>query len=219
MNEPLTRAVSRADRASRRHAVASALRRVGLNEDYLARRPRQLSGGQAQRVAIARALINDPMVLVLDEPTASLDQSVRGRLLATLQAIQEQQEIGYLFITHDLASVRKLAHRVVVMYLGSIVEEGPADEILNNPQHPYTKALLRAAPSLDRGQRWEWQPLPGETPSADIVPPGCPFASRCPDVVDKCRTAMPALSPIAPRHHVACFVAHDRARAAVTSGD
>lgn len=206
VSEPLVRA-RRGDRQSRRKSVAAALQRVGLNEDYLQRRPRELSGGQAQRVAIARALVAEPRVLVLDEPTASLDQSLRGQLLATLRSLQQDRGLAYLFITHDLASVRRLAHRVVVMYLGSVVEEGPVGTILNEPAHPYTKALLRAAPTFERRSKGVWHPLPGETPSAAVIPPGCPFASRCPDVTDECRTRVPALTALSRGHDVACLVA------------
>jgi oligopeptide/dipeptide ABC transporter ATP-binding protein len=203
--EPLDRA-RRGDRQFRREAVASALQRVGLNADYLQRRPHELSGGQAQRVAIARALVAEPRLLVLDEPTASLDQSLRGQLLATLRSLQQERGLAYLFITHDLASVRRLAHRVVVMYLGSVVEDGPVDTILNEPAHPYTKALLRAAPTFERRDKGAWHPLPGETPSATVIPPGCPFANRCPDVTSECRTRVPQLTPVG-RQKVACMVA------------
>lgn len=206
VGEPLVRARI-GDRSTRRTAVASALRQVGLNQDYLQRRPGELSGGQSQRVAVARALVAEPRVVVLDEPTASLDQSLRGQLLATLRSVQQERGLAYLFITHDLASVRRLAHRVVVMYLGSVVEEGPVETILNEPSHPYTKALLRAAPTFERRAKDAWHLLPGETPSASVIPPGCPFASRCPDVTAECRTRMPRLTSVGRRHDVACLVA------------
>lgn len=210
VGEPLAAsrpATHRGDRAAQRRAIVAALRRVGLGEHYLRRRPSELSGGQAQRVAIARALIAGPQVVVLDEPTASLDQSLRGRLLATLRSIQQERGLGYLFITHDLASVRRLAHRVIVMYLGSIVEQGPAAAILDSPAHPYTQALLRAAPTFGVGRRQTWQPLPGETPSATEVPPGCPFVGRCAVAVEECVTRRPLLTRLDDHREVACFVA------------
>lgn len=206
VGEPLVRA-GIGDRNSRRTAVASALRQVGLDEDYLRRRPGELSGGQAQRVAVARALVAEPRVVVLDEPTASLDQSLRGQLLAMLRSVQQDRGLAYLFITHDLASVRRLAHRVVVMYLGSVVEEGPVETVLHEPSHPYTKALLRAAPTFERRARDTWHTLPGETPSASVIPAGCPFASRCPDVTAECRARMPQLTSVGRHHDVACLVA------------
>lgn len=222
VGEPLTGSRYGRNRAPKRDAVVAALRRVGLGDQYLERRPGELSGGQAQRVAIARALIAEPQVVVLDEPTASLDQSLRSRLLGTLRSIQDERGIGYVFITHDLESVRRLAHRIIVMYLGSIVEQGPADVILNDPAHPYTQALLRAVPTFGTGRRQTWQPLPGETPSATEVPPGCPFASRCPVAVDECVESVPLLSPLDDHHDVACFVAfaraYERAHPAGTDG-
>jgi oligopeptide/dipeptide ABC transporter ATP-binding protein len=211
VGEPLMRSGRGCDRATRRSAITAALRRVALSERYLQRRPNELSGGQAQRVAIARALIAQPQVIVLDEPTASLDQSMRGRLLATLRSVQEEHSLAYLFITHDIESVRRFAHRVVVMYLGSIVEHGPTDTVLNNPAHPYTKALLRAAPRFGRGRRQPAETLPGETPSAAEIPSGCPFASRCEDVVAACTQQLPQLLPFDKQRSVACLVALGRA--------
>jgi oligopeptide/dipeptide ABC transporter ATP-binding protein len=185
--------------------VVEALRTVGLGPEYRSRRPRELSGGQQQRVAIARALICNPDLVVLDEPTASLDQSVRSRVVALLERLQQERQVGYLFISHDLTTVRRIAHRVAVMYLGRIVEVAPTEELFENPQHPYTKALLAAAPVPDPRRRKRVVPLQGETPSASDLPSGCSFQSRCPLVHDRCRTTHPQLEPLATHHHVECF--------------
>ena len=185
--------------------VVAALRTVGLGPEYRKRRPRELSGGQQQRVAIARALICDPELVVLDEPTASLDQSVRSRVVALLQQLQEERRVGYLFISHDLTTVRRIAHRVAVMYLGRIVEVAPTEELFENPQHPYTRALLAAAPVPDPRRRKRVVPLEGETPSASDLPVGCSFQTRCPLVHDRCRKEYPQLGPFAPDHGVECF--------------
>jgi oligopeptide transport system ATP-binding protein len=185
--------------------VVEALKAVGLGPEYRNRRPRELSGGQQQRVAIARALVCDPELVVLDEPTASLDQSVRSRVVALLQQLQSDRQVGYLFISHDLTTVRRIAHRVAVMYLGRIVELAPTEDLFENPQHPYTKALLAAAPVADPRRKKQVVPLRGETPSASNLPVGCAFQDRCPLVHDTCRTTHPALEPWSPGHHVECF--------------
>jgi oligopeptide/dipeptide ABC transporter ATP-binding protein len=203
--EPLVRSGT-GNRATRHAAVVAALKRVGLDEAYLHRRPRELSGGQAQRVAVARALIADPRFVVLDEPTASLDQSVRSKLLVTLRSLQRDSGVGYLFISHDMASVRRVAHRVVVMYLGQVVEEGDTETVFSRPAHPYTRALLSAIPPADPEQEWSMTVLPGETPSPSEIPAGCPFASRCPEVVERCRAEMPSLRPVSPGHQASCLL-------------
>jgi oligopeptide transport system ATP-binding protein len=205
--EPLVRA-GIGDRASRRAAVIAALRRVGLGEDYVRRKPHELSGGQAQRVAVARALIAEPRVVVLDEPTASLDQSVRSRLLVMLRQIQQDSGLGYLFISHDMASVRRLADRIVVMYLGQVMEEGDTETVFSRPTHPYTRALLAAIPPPDPHQEWSMTVLAGETPSATEIPAGCPFAARCPEVVPACRAESPELRPVGTAHRVSCLLVH-----------
>lgn len=185
--------------------VVEVLRTVGLGPEYRTRRPRELSGGQQQRVAIARALICDPELVVLDEPTASLDQSVRSRVVALLQHLQSERQVGYLFISHDLTTVRRIAHRVAVMYLGRIVEVAPTEQLFESPQHPYTQALLAAAPEADPRRRKRVVPLQGETPSAANLPVGCAFQDRCPLVHDVCRTTQPLLEPSSAQHHVECF--------------
>lgn len=190
--------------------VEEVLRLVGLGPDYRRRLPRQLSGGQQQRVAIARALMPDPDLVVLDEPTSSLDQSVRGRIIALLRSIQEQRGVAYLFISHDLSTVRRIADRVAVMYLGRTVEIASTEQVFEDPQHPYTKALLSAVPSMELDQRGTRIILEGETPSPSELPVGCSFQDRCPLVHDRCRRAEPALTSMPDGRHVECFAVADR---------
>jgi len=204
LSEPL-RLLTDADKDEIERRVDEVLRLVGLGPDYKGRTPRQMSGGQQQRIAIARALMPDPDVLVLDEPTSSLDQSVRGRIIALLKSIQDDRDVAYLFISHDLSTVRRIADRVAVMYLGRIVEEAPTEQIFEDPQHPYTKALLSALPTMDLDNRQERITLPGETPSPSDLPTGCSFQDRCPLVHDRCRVEQPLLASIGDRRSVECF--------------
>ena len=193
--------------------VDEVLTLVGLGPSFKSRRPRQLSGGQQQRVAIARALICDPELVVLDEPTSSLDQSVRGRIISLLNDIQDAREVAYLFISHDLSTVRRIADRVAVMYLGRVVEIADTETVFEDPQHPYTQALLSAVPSIDPEQRTERLVLPGETPNPAEAPPGCAFQDRCPLVHDRCRREQPELEPFAAGHTVECFAVPTMAEA------
>ena len=185
--------------------IGEMLRLVGLGIEYQARRPRQLSGGQLQRVAIARALMRSPDLIVLDEPTSSLDQSIRSRIIALLRDIQERRKVSYLFVSHDLSTVRKIAHRVAVMYLGRIVEVSETRALFEDPQHPYTRALLSAVPSIDPDARPERIILRGETPSPMSLPVGCSFQDRCDLVHDRCRAEAPRLLETKPTRHVDCF--------------
>ena len=187
--------------------MVETLRVVGLGQEYRSRRPKQLSGGQLQRVAIARALMSAPDLIVLDEPTSSLDQSIRSRIISLLKDIQATNAVSYLFISHDLSTVRKIAHRVAVMYLGRIVEVSETNDLFNNPRHPYTRALLSAVPSLDSNERPERIILRGETPSPTELPVGCSFQDRCDLVHDQCRPQRPQLSEVGPARHVECFAA------------
>jgi oligopeptide/dipeptide ABC transporter ATP-binding protein len=185
--------------------VDQVLRLVGLGPDYLGRGPRQLSGGQQQRIAIARALMPDPDLVVLDEPTSSLDQSVRGRIIALLRSIQAERDVAYLFISHDLSTVRRIADRVAVMYLGRIVEVAPTEQIFEDPQHPYTRALLSAVPSMNLDDRGTRIILEGETPSPSELPTGCSFQDRCPLVHERCRVEDPVLRGRGGDRMVECF--------------
>jgi len=190
--------------------VDEVLSLVGLGSGFRDRRPRQMSGGQQQRVAIARALMPEPDLVVLDEPTSSLDQSVRGRIIALLKSIQQEREVAYLFISHDLSTVRRIADRVAVMYLGRIVEMAPTEQIFEAPEHPYTRALLSALPSMDLDDRGTRIVLGGETPSPSDLPAGCSFQDRCPLVMDRCRREQPELHPLSDDTSVECFAVADR---------
>jgi oligopeptide/dipeptide ABC transporter ATP-binding protein len=205
VEEPL-RLHSRVSRAARREAVDRLLADVRLEPELAGRYPRQLSGGQRQRVGIARALAVKPRFLLLDEPTASLDVSVRSKVLALLRRLQQEHGLGYLLISHDLTTVRHMADKVMVMYLGRIVEQGLADEVFGRPAHPYTRALLSAAPvPVYRAQRERFR-LAGSIPSAVDLPGGCRLSSRCPLAESSCHVTPPEFVAVSPTHKVACPV-------------
>lgn len=190
--------------------IDEVLRLVGLGPEYRRRRSKQLSGGQQQRVAIARALICQPDLVVLDEPTSSLDQSVRGRIISLLRDIQQERDVAYLFISHDLSTVRKIADRVAVMYLGRVVELADTETIFASPEHPYTQALLSAVPQMDPRRKRERIILPGETPNPSRLPRGCSFQDRCFLVHDRCRQEEVRPVSIGPGHLVECFAVENR---------
>jgi peptide/nickel transport system ATP-binding protein/oligopeptide transport system ATP-binding protein len=195
------------NRRERRERVAELLTQVGLSPDYMDRKPRQFSGGQRQRIGIARAIAVDPSFIVADEPVSALDVSVQAQIVNLLQDLQEQKGFSYLFIAHDLAVVRHIADRVMVMYLGRVVEIGPKDKIYTAPQHPYTQALLSAAPAADPDMRPKRIILEGDVPSPARVPPGCSFHTRCPLAQDICRHERPALREVTPGQSAACHFA------------
>jgi oligopeptide/dipeptide ABC transporter ATP-binding protein len=184
--------------------VHELLELVGLSPSLIERYPHQLSGGQQQRVNIARALATHPRVLVLDEPTSSLDVSVRADILRLLVGLQQEFGLTYLFISHDLTSVRNVCDMVCVMYLGRIVEQGPVDEVLRNPAHPYTRLLLESELSLDPDVRAEVPVAAAEAPAAQRGP-GCNFASRCSLRVPECDLMQPPLAPAGEHHSAACI--------------
>ena len=181
---------------------------IGLDESYLARYPHQLSGGEQQRASIARAIILNPEFLILDEPTSALDVSIQAQILNLLLDIQREYNLTYFFITHNLHVVRYVSDRIGVMYLGRIVEVGPAQEVYAHPLHPYTYGLICAAPILSpRLRSQEKFMLPGEPPSAIHAPKGCSLHPRCPFKTERCEQEQPELREITPGHMAACHYA------------
>ncbi|HEY2317221.1 MAG TPA: ABC transporter ATP-binding protein [Solirubrobacteraceae bacterium] len=192
--------------------LRSLVASVRLPERYLAMRPSQLSGGLKQRVAIARAFAGDPRIVICDEPTSALDVSVQAAILNLLTDLQRREDVAYLFISHDLGVVRYLADRIVVLYLGRVMEVGPAERVFGGPQHPYTEALLSAVPTLDDLDRLRIR-LEGEIPSAADPPRGCPFQTRCPRKIGEiCETTEPELREEEPGHGIRCHIPLDELR-------
>jgi oligopeptide/dipeptide ABC transporter ATP-binding protein len=199
-------------KAEREELVSAALERAGLAPAslYLDRYPHELSGGQRQRVAIAAALALDPVLLLADEPVSMLDVSVRAGVLTLLDGLRRDGRLGVLMITHDLSTAARFADRIAVMYLGRIVEYGPAREVVTNPRHPYTKALLSVVPNRDPRIRGTAQILSGETPNPVAIPSGCRFRPRCPIAEGRCAETDPQLEPAGSNalgHEVACLLA------------
>jgi dipeptide transport system ATP-binding protein len=182
--------------AARREAALAMMARVGLKPEHARRYPHMFSGGQRQRIAVARALMLRPRLVVADEPVSALDVSIQAQVLNLLMELQEELSIAYLFVSHNLQVVRHIADTVMVMYLGKAVEYGPKAAIFETPRHPYTRALLASTPTLDPRARRERIVLRGELPSPLDPPPGCPFHTRCPYAVERCRTEVPALLPL-----------------------
>ncbi len=186
--------------------VRALIEQVGLEQSYLQRYPSQLSGGQRQRVAVARALALNPSVVVADEPTSALDVSVRAQIINLLSDLKEELGVSFVFISHDLSTVRYVSDWIAVMYLGEVVEYGPAEEVFTAPAHPYTRALLDAVPVLDPDAEAgrEIRVISGELPSPLNLPPGCAFASRCPKATALCREEKPVLAQRRPQRSEAC---------------
>ncbi|MCI5147438.1 MAG: ABC transporter ATP-binding protein, partial [Candidatus Electrothrix sp. AR3] len=179
--------------------------RVGLAAEHKRRYPHEFSGGQRQRICIARALAVNPKLIICDEPTSALDVSVQAQILNLLKELQDTLGVSYLFISHNLPVVEYIAHDIAVMYLGRIVEHGRVEEVMQEPRHPYTKALLSAVPTITQDRR-KIIKLSGEMPSPSHPPAGCHFHPRCPQVMPKCRNMYPDAISVGGRHWVRCFL-------------
>ena len=197
------------DRSEREQRVRQLMSQVGLEPAHMRRYPHAFSGGQRQRIGIARALALNPQLIVADEPVSALDVSVQAQILNLLQDLQQELGLTYLFIAHDLSVVRHIADRVAVMYVGKIVENAPVDALYSRPRHPYTEALLAAAPLADPTRRQAPIILQGEVADPANPPSGCPFHPRCRHAQDACKTDVPELREIAPDHEVSCHLADE----------
>jgi oligopeptide/dipeptide ABC transporter ATP-binding protein len=195
-----------ANKKERNEQVAALFDRVGLRPAQMANFPHQFSGGQRQRICIARALALGPKLIVGDEPVSALDVSIQAQVINLLQDLQRERRLSYLFISHNLAVVEHISHRIAVMYLGRIVEYATTKQIFTNGQHPYTEALLSAVPVPDPAIKRKKLVLQGDVPSPVNPPSGCHFHTRCPYAVARCRVETPLLREIAPGHHVSCHL-------------
>ncbi|MFT0602270.1 ABC transporter ATP-binding protein [Bacillus cereus] len=193
-------------KGERKAKVIELLGKVGLPPDAVKRYPHEFSGGQRQRIGIARALAVSPKLIICDEAVSALDVSVQAQVLNLLKQLQQQYGLTYLFISHDLAVVRHISDRIIVMYLGTIVEIADKHSLFNNPQHPYTKALLSAIPTISAGTKKERIELKGDLPSPLNPPTGCRFHTRCPYAIEKCATQQPSFQSISKDHKVACHI-------------
>ncbi len=194
------------DRAARRERVDKLLKDVGLDPSHADRYPHEFSGGQRQRIGIARALAVQPQLIVCDEPVSALDVSVQAQIINLLKDLQDAHGLAYLFVAHDLAVVEHISHRILVMYLGRIVEEGESKSLCRSPLHPYTRSLLSAVPVVDPDSKRSRIFLAGDVPSPIHPPSGCPFHPRCPMAEGRCKTEVPQLKSIGSDRTVACHL-------------
>ncbi|MCW8995779.1 MAG: ATP-binding cassette domain-containing protein [Psychromonas sp.] len=184
--------------------VVTYMEQAGLRKEYMQRYPHQFSGGQRQRIGIARALACQPEIIVADEPVSALDVSIQAQIINLLKSLQHDLDLSFLFIAHDLSVVKHISDRIGVMYLGSMVEISPADELYSKPLHPYTQALIGSVPVTHPSMRFSRQPLTGEVPSPMATFKGCKFSERCPLASERCRSYIPVLQELQPEHWVAC---------------
>ena len=190
----------------RKQKVDQLLKMVGLDYYHAIRYPHEFSGGQRQRINIARALAMDVKLLVCDEPVSALDVSVQAQVLNLMKKLKDEFGLTYIFISHDLSVVKYISDRIIIMYLGRVVEVGNSHEIYENPAHPYTRALFSAIPPVSPFEQKDITELKGEIPSPLNMPKGCPFFNRCPHATSRCQEAVPGLHEIAPDHNVACIL-------------
>lgn len=192
------------NKSERKKRVLQLLKEVGLKEEHYRRYPHEFSGGQRQRIGIARAIALNPSLIVCDEAVSALDVSVQAQVIKLLKDLQEKYKLTYMFISHDLGVVKHMCDRVLVMYLGTMVELGSSEQIYRNPLHPYTKALLSAIPRPVPGRKKNRVKMQGDIPSASNYPNGCPFHTRCPLAQDRCRTIVPEWREVEEGHFIAC---------------
>ncbi|MCB8837047.1 ABC transporter ATP-binding protein [Aurantimonas sp. VKM B-3413] len=216
--EPLRVAEPDLGRAERRERVSRVMEEVGLAPEMANRYPHEFSGGQAQRIGIARAIVTEPKLIVCDEPVSALDVSIQAQIVNLLKGLKERMGLTLIFISHDLSVVRLVSDRILVLYLGRVVEIGPRKDVFQNPGHPYTKALLSAAPIPDPvvARARERTVLQGDPPSPIRPPSGCAFRTRCPIAQPVCAENPPPLIPVGDRHRAACLFAEDVVQAPST---
>lgn len=186
--------------------VEEKIKKVGLDKSALNLYPHEFSGGQRQRIAIARSLILNPEFIIADEPVSALDVSIQAQIINLLKQLKEDFNLTFLFISHDLSVIKYLSDRIAIMYLGEVVEIGRTEEIFKNPKHPYTKALLSSVPELNPQDEKERIHLQGELPSPENLPTGCKFHTRCPYVMDICKTSSPQVKEFSNTHNCKCFL-------------
>lgn len=208
VSEPLE--IHRNLKASEQNAaVEEIITKVGLEKSALDKYPHEFSGGQRQRISIARAVINNPSLIVADEPVSALDVSIQSQILNLLMDLRNDLNLSFVFISHDLSVVRHIADEVAVMYLGNIVEIAPADQLFSNPQHPYTQALISAIPQVEKEKRVNRIILKGDIPNPADAPSGCYFHPRCPIAIDKCSSLAPALKITGANHLTSCHLVNE----------